>query len=354
VSQPDDTPGADGPTAADQPLGADEAELLAAFDRLRPQGSVRWAFDDAVRRVDRPDLDSSAGALPWGGLPDDLWDRGRSAQVGKRFVGDVARVLADILAADARAAADAAVGAVNGDRFVATWDALQYLSARVEALEARVDPLGLEAAEWSGPPPDQRAWADTVASWFDGVGPDGAAPGRGPDPGGTGPGSLAVVVGESGDGTLAAALRAAGRPVRAVDPRGTEVWRAFRDGGGPGAPGAGAVLDHVHRHLATLPDRSAAGVVLIGCVDRADLAGKVALVGDAVRVTASGGTVAVLTTDQRAWEASLPAPARDLARGRPFHPETWMLLLDRLGAVGPEWHRAPSGTVEAVVARVER
>jgi len=303
----------DGPTDPGA-MGPDEAELLAAFDRLRPQGSVRWAFDDAVRRVDRPDLDSSAGALPWRGLPDDLWERGRSAQVGKRFVGDVARVMADILAADARAVADVAVDAVNGDRFVATWDALQYLSARVEALESRVDPLGLEVAEWPGPPPDQRAWADAVGGWF-----TGAALSGGP-----------VVVGESGDGTLAMALHAAGRAVRAVDPRGAEVWRAFHD-----EPG---------------PDGTAVEVVL----DRADLAGKVALLGDAIRVTASGGAVAVLTTDQQAWEASLPAPARDLARGRPFHPETWSLLLARLGAVAPEWQRAPSGTVEAVVARVER
>ena len=327
----------DGPTDPGA-MGPDEAELLAAFDRLRPQGSVRWAFDDAVRRVDRPDLDSSAGTLPWRGLPDDLWERGRSAQVGKRFVGDVARVMADILAADARAVADVAVDAVNGDRFVATWDALQYLSARVEALEARVDPLGLELAEWPGLPPDQRAWADAVGGWF-----TGAAPSGGP-----------VVVGESGDGTLAMALHAAGRAVRAVDPRGAEVWRAFHDEPGPDGTAVEVVLDHVDRHLGTLPDRSVAGVVLIGCVDRADLAGKVALLGDAIRVTASGGAVAVLTTDQQAWEASLPAPARDLARGRPFHPETWSLLLARLGAVAPEWQRAPSGTVEAVVARVER
>lgn len=335
-------------------IGPDEEELLAAFDRLRPQGSVRWAFDDAVRRVDRPDLDSSAGALPWAGLPDDLWERGRSAQIGKRFVGDVARVMADILAADARAAADAAVGAVNGDRFVATWDALQYLSARVEALEARVDPLGLEVAEWPAPPPDQRAWTDAVAGWFAGGAPDAVVDGDG----GAGTGRP-VVVGESGDGALATALRAAGRAVVAVDPRGADVWHTFqleqrrRTQAPTGSP-LQVVLDEVDHHLATLPDRSVAGVVLIGCTDRADLAGKVDLVRQAIRATASGGTVAVLATDLQAWDASLTPPARDLARGRPFHPETWLLLLERLGAVAPEWHHAPSGPVEAVVARVAR
>jgi hypothetical protein len=339
VGEPVDPPpaGAD-PSAAEQ-------ELLAAFDRLRPQGSIRWAFEDALRRVDQPDIDSSAGAHPWRGLPDDLWDRGRSAQVGRRLVGEVATVMADLLAADARAAADAAVTAVNGDRFVATWDAFQYLAARVEALERRVDPLGLEAAEWPGPPPDQRAWADVVARWFTGPGAERSSEGaRAND------GERAVVVGESGDGTLARALQAAGRTVRAVDPRGAEMWKAFGDGVAP----VSVVLDHVEDHLRSLPDRTVSGVVLIGCVDRADLAGKLSLADEAIRVTASGGTVAVLTTDQHAWEASLPAPARDLASGRPFHPETWMLILARLGAVEPEWLRAPSGIVEAVVARVER
>ena len=114
--------------------------LLAAFDRLRPQGSLRWCFDDAMRRLEHPDHESSAGALPWPGLPDDLWERGRSARIGHRFAGDVATVLADILAADARAAADAAVSSLSGDRFEAAFHALRYLAARVEALEARIDP----------------------------------------------------------------------------------------------------------------------------------------------------------------------------------------------------------------------
>ena len=320
-------------TDPDESMGPDEEELLAAFDRLAPQGSVR--------RVDQPDLDSSAGALPWRGLPDDLWDRGRSARIGERFVGDVARAMADILAADARDAADAAVAAVNGDRFVATWDALQYLSARVEALEARVDPLGLEVAEWPVPPPDQGAWVDAAAGWFARVDPQ-----------------VPVVVGESGDGALVDGLGSEGRAVQGVDPRGAAVWRSFgsqairRDTKPEIA--IDHVFDHVEHHLRSTPDRSVAGVVLLGCVDRADLAGKLALLEQAIRVTVSGGTVVVLTVDQAAWDAALSNPARDLARGRPFHPETWIFLLKRLGAVEPEWHRPGSGTVHAVVARVER
>ena len=341
-----DTAAAPGTAATPGDLAPDEEELLAAFDRLRPQGSLRWAFDDAARRVDQPDLASSAGALPWPGLPDDLWERGRSARIGERFVGDVARVMADVLAADARKAADAAVSAVNGDRFVATWDALQYLAARVDALEARIDPLGLEAAEWPVPPPDQSAWEDTAASWFGDV-----------DRG------LAVVVGESGDGTIARAIDRSGRAVRRVDPRGSSMWRAFgasldeQPDPVPDAnpsPSSSIVLDEVGHHLRSTDARSVAGVVLIGCVDACDLAEKLDLLHEAIRVTVSGGTVVVLTMDRSAWDASLTNPARDLARGRPFHPETWSLLLRRYGAADPRWHRPPSGDLHAVVSRVER
>jgi hypothetical protein len=293
-----------------------------------------------MRRVDRPDLDSSAGALPWKGLPPDLWQRGRSARIGERFVGDVARVMADILATDARRAADAAVAAVNGDRFVAAWDALRYLSARVEALEARVDPVGLEPAEWPGSPPDPRAWVGSAGAWFGGADRD-----------------LPVIVGESGDGTLVEALLADGYTVRGVDPRGASVWESFPSASGSTAVGAGPrvglALDHVDHHLRSLPDDSAAGVVLVGCVDRADLADKMALLRAALRVTTPGGSVVVLAEDQEAWEASLSHPARDLAPGRPLHPETWSLLLRRLGAAEPVWHRPESGSLHAVVARVE-
>lgn len=120
----------------DDILLPDEAELLAAFDRLRPQGSLAWGFDDAMHRlVDR--AEGRVPPLPWDGLPDDLWERGRSARVGQRFVGDVAGVLAEALAGDTRRAVDAAVG----DGLGAAWDALRYLAARVEQLERRVDPL---------------------------------------------------------------------------------------------------------------------------------------------------------------------------------------------------------------------
>jgi hypothetical protein len=319
----------------DEGLEPDERELLAAFDRLSPQGSLRWGFDDALRRVDEPNIASAAGAAPWPGLPDDLWDRGRSARVGKRFVGDVAGVLAELLAADARHAADAAVTAVNGDRFVATWDALRYLAARVEALEARGDPLGSDAALLDLPVPDLTEWAGSVAGW---CAPVGAR--------------TRVVAGELCDGSVFDALAEAGRPVRGVEPRGPSVWRTFA-AAKVGRSTPDLVLGEVAGHLASLADCSLAAVVLAGCVDRLDLRGKVGLLGDAVRVVGPGGSVVVLTSDQAAFDRALPPTTRDLLPGRPFHPETWLHLLGQAGARDTIWHRPERGSVHAVVARFD-
>ncbi len=103
--------------------------------------------------------------------------------------------------------------------------------------------------------------------------------------------------------------------------------------------------------LRAMPDRSAAGVVLVGCVDRLDLVGQVGLLEQSTRVVGPGGTIVVLATDQEAWAEGLSAPARDLAPGRPLHPETWSLLLHRSGVPGAVWHRPTSGPIHAVVGR---
>jgi len=311
-------------------VSAAERQLLAAFDRLSPQGGLRWGFDDAMRRIEHPDADSAAGGSPWTGLPDDLWERGRSARIGQRFVGDVAGVMADILAADARSVAESAAGAVN----VAVWDALRYLAARVEVLEARIDPLGLETAEWPGPGPDPGEWADVVDMWLGPADPD-----------------VPIVVGESGDGALVGALRDAGRKVVGVEPQGAAAWRSMVSSG-EGGKAEDIVLSEVGPRLKAMPDASAAAVVLVGCVDRLDLGGQLGLLEQSVRVVVPGGTIVVLVADQSAWSASLSPPARDLAPGRPLHPETWRFLLHRSGAAEVDWHRPTAGTVHAVVARL--
>jgi hypothetical protein len=310
--------------------GADEQELLAAFDRLSPQGSLRWGFDDAMGRIEHADLTSATGVAPWRGLPADLWERGHSARIGQRFVGDVAGVLADILATDARAVADAAVSSVN----VAVWDALRHLVARVEILEARTDPLGLETAEWPLPVPDPSQWSEVMGTWL----------------GSAAPGDL-VVVGEVGDGALVTAACAKGRHVVGVEPRGASAWRTLTSP--EEGPGVDIVFAEVVTHLRTVPDGAAAAVVLMGCVDRVDLAAKVELLDHALRVIRPGGALVVLTTDPSAWDETLEVPVRDLLPGRPFHPETWCWLLQRAGH-DAVWHRPASGTLHAVVATVER
>jgi hypothetical protein len=315
-------------------LAPEEEAVLDAFDRLRPQGSLEWCFDDAMRRLDRPDLDSAAAAFPWRGLPNDLWERGRSARIGRRFVGDVTAAMAQLMADDARAAADAAVSSLQGDRFVAAWDALRFLAARVQALEARKDPTGLVTAEFDLAVPDSSAWTEALPVW---LGAEVAVDGP-------------LVVGEARDAALVAAAARTGRQVRAVEPRGVVVWEALA-GGDP--PAATFVLAEVGDHLPSMDDASAAAVVLAGCVDRVDLVAKAALVRQALRVTRAGGRVVVLATDQKAWDRQLPPPARDLLPGRPLHPETWSLLFQRFGAESVAWRRPPGeGPVHAIVAEV--
>ena len=247
----------------------------------------------------------------------------------------MAGVLADLLAADARIAADAAVAAVNGDRFVATWDALRYLAARIEALEARADPVG-SPAPLDLPVPELTEWASSVGSWCVPVGKRST-----------------IVVGELCDGSVLDALTETGRQVRGVDPRGRSIWRAF-DAARVGRSTPDLVIDEVAPHLASLPGGSAAAVVLAGCVDRLDLPGKISLLDEAVRVVDPGGSVVVLTSDQAAFDRSLPPTALDLLPGRPFHPETWLLLFDRADASETKWHRPEQGSVHAVVARFHR
>lgn len=319
----------DGAPVPDDGPDADEQELLAAFDRLRPQGNLKWGFDDAMRRLSEPGGGAGAAGVPWAGLPDDLWERGRSARIGQRFVGDVAGVMASILAADARVAADAAMD----DRILAAWDALRYLAARLESLESRVDPLDarLDGPRVAVPEPDVSVWTSEVAGWFES-----------PDPAGP------IIVGESGDGGMVAALERSGYRVVGVEPRGPEVWSAFAD---PEVH-AGPVLSEVGEFLATAKDRSASGVILVGAVDRLDLPGKLGLLADAVRVVAPAGTVVLLVTDQTRWDASLPTVARDLIPGRPLHPETWLFLLRRFGVADPAWHRSSDGSMHALVGRM--
>ncbi len=312
------------------PLRPAERELLAVFDRLAPQGSVRWAFEDAMARLER-----EHGAPPWRGLPADLWERGRSAQVGQRLVGDVVAALADLLAGDTRQVVEE--GAET--RLRAAWEALRYLAARVEALEDRIDPGGQAVPDLASvaPHPDLGSLLDTVGDWL-------PLPDR----------SQAVLDGECGDGSLAAALARSGSAVHGVDPRPRMVWAlldARSEGELPAAPTTVTCAEVVDVLEAAAP-ASLAGVVARGCVDRADLPGKVRLTGAAARALVVGGAVAVVTMDRRAFEDRCPPSVRDLLPGAPIAPEAWALLLDRTGfeVLGT----ATSGVTHVITGRRRR
>jgi hypothetical protein len=320
-------------TTSEGSEGTAPEELLAAFERRSPVGGLRWGFDDALRRIG--EAGGPGSVTPWEGLPDDLWERGRSAQIGQRLVGDVAGVMAEILATDARTSSRKMLG----DGFVATWDAFRYLAARVAQLEERVDPLGLEAGEWPIPVPDPSEWGDALVDWVRGVGPELDGP---------------VVLGEIGDGSLVRALLPSGRAVVAIDPRGDAVWPLLGESDQPDQNGLRVLLSEVETELRTMPDHSTAVTVLVGCIDRVDLSAKARLLAEAIRVTRRQGRVVLLTEDQGAWEDGLDVLARDLAPGRPFHPDTWSFLLDRSGAGPSRWYRPVQGSVHAVVATVNR
>jgi len=328
---------ADGPAedgAAEGALPADEQALLDAFTRLAPQGSLRWIFEDAMRRLSTP-TERSTWIEPWDGLPEDLWDRGRGARASERVMGDVINVVAQELTEYTQRIVDDARRTAPEE--VAVYDALRYLAARVERLESATDPLGIRPGELDLPVADHTEWAGSVLSWA-----------------GVGTGDT-VVVGELDDRSVIDALVRAGVTVDAVDPRAAVVWSVRSvDGPGPvdgwGPVAVGDVVDH----LRGVAPSSCAAVVLSGSVDRASLAGKVELVDGALRVLVPGGTVVVLARDQAAWDAEIAPPVRDLLPGRPLHPRTWALVLARRGLADTEVHIADRGTVHAVVARRPR
>jgi hypothetical protein len=318
-------------------LSADERGLLEGFDRLRPQGSLRWVFDDAVRRLIEPE-DVPGRPAGWSGLPSDLWERGRSTKASERVLGDVVTTVAQDLTEYTDRAAEE-VRSLSADALtvlrVAVRDAVQFLSARVDLLETARDPLGLQAGSIELPAVDLSAWVTAAAEWAGGH----------PD--------LPVVMGELSDSALLSALATGGSTVEGVDPRGSVVWAAdavFEVGQRP----VEIVFAEVVDYLRTLDPGSRGCVVLAGCVDRMDLAGKVDLVDEALRVVVPGGTLVLLVSGQAAWDAALDPVVRDLLPGRPLHPETWRKVLDLRGLDDSSWLRPTIGNVHAVVAEVGR
>jgi hypothetical protein len=149
------------------------------------------------------------------------------------------------------------------------------------------------------------------------------------------PGRSRVLHADCREGAFVTRLRAAGLDSYGVEPSGSLLSKAQ-------TTGLDLVQGHVIDHLRNVPRGALSGILLSGCVDRLT-------VRDARRVAfllgsrlAGDGIVCIVGTHPAAWEADASPVERDLASGRPLHPETWAHLLAEQGISGVETTTAPA------------
>lgn len=321
MSQPGGDDG--GVPAPTEPLDALLAGLHDRFAAHRPQGSRVWGFTDAFRRLEEAwgDPEGHGGPLaatepPPAPAIDPDADRAATKRLADRLFMDRLRAWVDHratavattvgAAVAARVTADGLSGAQEG--FRATLEALRFLAARAEALEAdaarRRDPVtGTAALE----PDDASALlAPAVVAELAGRGL------RRP-----------VLHTECGSGGLLAALRDAGVAAHGVDPRGPLVVAAA-------AAGLAAEIGEATEAVGALDGDEVGALVLGGVVDRLGLEDLGGLLEAALGRLAPGTPLVVVSRGPDAV-AGWAAVARDLLPGRPLHAETWALLLARSG-----------------------
>jgi len=322
-------------------------ELAEAFRRLRPQGSPRWNFAAAFTQLERnfgeepPEagVDDPAPGVEAGRVPP-----GPGPPAGQRAVRRAADPIisrvqpwiearaADAASSATRQALAEGMGRVE-EGFDATLEAFRFLAARVEALEdaAARRSAAVDGSAWLLPSPEVAHWTAPVARWLAG------AP--------AGP----VVHGECADGGFALVLGEAGLDVAGCEPRGSLAWLAA-------SRGLAVHVGAVPEYLAGLGAASLSGLVLSGLVDRLALEDLVALVTLAADRLAPDGRLVVIGSRPGGEVAGRDAVAHDLVPGRPLHPETWSLLLDRAGFSGVELLEATGDPPDtfAVAGRWER
>lgn len=149
-----------------------------------------------------------------------------------------------------------------------------------------------------------------------------------------------VLHAEAGDGALVGRLRALGLDAYGVDPVVDAETSEMRPQG---------AIDH----LLVVGSGALGALVLSGVTDRVTAAAKIALAAQAADVLAPGGRVVIVATSPDVWDRAVPPPLADLAPGRPFHPSTWQLLLERSGFEGVVIHEGPpaNGVGYLVTAR---
>ncbi len=262
-----------------------ERELDALFEDLVPERLNEHDFDAVLDRAQRASLIDLHAPV------DD--ERFGFSQVKRGvqklilwYMEHVVRQLSTFAAATTRGVR------LLGDR-------VEALEARLEAVEQRLPETSTDLDALAGPVPLDPRWSDAVVAIFREV------EGR-------------VLHGEAGDGALVDRLVESGADAYGVDPRADGERADLR-------------ADRVLAHLRRVGDGELGGAVLTGCVDRLPPAAKVTLASELARAVADGGTVALVGLTPDAWERRASRPVVDLAPGRPFHPDTWRVLLDRAG-----------------------
>lgn len=262
-----------------------ERELDMAFARHAPVDAVEGDFDGIVAKLEVSTVIDTSAAT-------------ESSRPG---VAPLKTGVAKAVGWYVRHVASQASGL-----FHATAKALRLLGDRVDALEAASpaaatralrDVRGRRATHPLPPGP----WDNLLIETMNG------APGR-------------VLHGECGDGSVVAALQAAGVDAYGVEPDDDLALEA--------ADRADDIrADEVVAHLRLLPPASLGGIVLSGCVERLP-AGAIAELADlASAKLAPGGAIAIVSSHPDAWRTARDPVEVDLSPGHPLHPETWQAIL---------------------------
>lgn len=262
-----------------------ERELDALFEDLVPERLNEHDFEAVLDRAERASLIDLHAPI------DD--QRRVYAQV-KRGVQKLVLWYMDYVVRQLATFASSTTRAVRllGQR-------VEQLEGRHEALARRLPEVGDDLDLLVRDPEGVDAFADQITSFMAGAG------GR-------------VLHAEAGEGALVKRLRDAGVDAYGADPGASEDGLDLR---------AQPALDH----LRVVGSGALAGLVLSGIVDRAPTAAKLALAELGGAAVAPGGGLVIVATHPQAWDEAVPAPLADLAPGRPFHPATWQVVLERFG-----------------------
>lgn len=280
------------------PAGHDAATeaLNAAFARLSPQGTDEWNFmANFTQMGDRfgpykPGASDLTKLLDASAVP-----AGRRGVPARRRKGVPDDAPSDVHAAMAQVV-----------------EAFRFLSARVHALEERLDRQDrpIDGAGWLIPARELGEWVQPVTDHVVATAPAGD-----------------VVHADCGEGELLASLLHSGVGARGVEPRGGVALRALEQGY------AVSILE-VTEDLAGRASGSLGGLVLSGVVDRLPLHSILLVLSEAHRVLALGAPIVVVATEPGRARADRDVVAEEVLAPRPLHARTWEVLLARANFAG--------------------